>query len=176
MLYVPRLVTSFDLTDEQTIVLGASGAFGPNSSGPDGYTSVAGGDVYWKWRPLSAQQGWPFVSLQSEILYRWLKAAERISADDGVTVLPEQTFHDWGTYAELLWGFHYRWVTGLRGEYDAGHLIDRWRFTPNLTFYPTEFSKIRLEYDLDHRAGMGEDHSVWLQLEFVLGAHGAHKF
>src|SRR3972149_592145 len=33
MLYVPRIATSFDLTDEQTILLGASAAFGPNSTG-----------------------------------------------------------------------------------------------------------------------------------------------
>ncbi|HHT9116584.1 MAG TPA: hypothetical protein ACFYEL_08965, partial [Candidatus Wunengus californicus] len=35
MLYVPRIATSFDLTDEQTILLGASAAFGPNSTGTD---------------------------------------------------------------------------------------------------------------------------------------------
>ena len=33
MLYAPRYVASFDLTDSQTLVAGASAAFGPNSSG-----------------------------------------------------------------------------------------------------------------------------------------------
>jgi hypothetical protein len=184
MLFVPRAVTSFDLTDEQTLVLGASSAFGPNSSGPDGWTSVAGGDAYWKWRPVNAQQGWPFVSAQSEVMYRWYKAAQRISSEDNVTVLPEETLRNWGMYAQLLWGFHLRWVAGLRGEYVSGDTgsfddnlrCDRTRVTPDLTFFPTEFSKLRLEYDYDHRTGLGDDHSVWLQLEFVLGAHGAHKF
>jgi hypothetical protein len=184
MLYVPRLVTSFDLTDQQTLMLGASGALGANSSGPDGWTSIAGGDAYWKWRPVNAQQGWPFVSAQSEVMYRWYKAAQRISSEDDVTVLPEDTFRSWGMYAQLLWGFHLRWVAGLRGEYvsgDSGSFddnlrCDRTRVTPDLTFFPTEFSKFRLEYDYDHRTGLGDDHSVWLQVEFVLGAHGAHKF
>jgi len=184
MLYVPRIVTSFDLTDQQTLVLGASGALGANSSGSDGWTSIAGGDAYWKWRPANAQQGWPFVSAQSEVMYRWYKAAQRISAADGTTVLPEETFRNWGMYAQLLWGFRPHWIAGFRGEYAAGDTgssddnlrCDRARLTPDLTFLPTEFSKLRLEYDYDHRVGIGDDHSVWLQMEFVLGAHGAHKF
>ena len=52
----------------------------------------------------------------------------------------------------------------------------RWRLSPNLTWYPTEFSKIRLQYNFDDRALYGVDHSVWLQFEFVLGAHAAHSF
>jgi hypothetical protein len=184
MLFVPRAVASFDLTDQQTLVLGTSGAFGPNSSGPDGWTSVAGGDAYWKWRPVNAEQGWPFVSAQSEVMYRWYKAAQRISAADGTTVLPEETFRNWGMYAQVLWGFRPHWITGLRGEYVSGDTgssdqnlrCDRTRLSPDLTFLPTEFSKLRLEYDYDHRTGLGDEHSVWLQVEFVLGAHGAHTF
>jgi hypothetical protein len=47
---------------------------------------------------------------------------------------------------------------------------------PNLTWYPSEFSKIRLQYNYDDRHDIGVDHSVWLQFEFLLGAHAAHKF
>ena len=53
---------------------------------------------------------------------------------------------------------------------------ERWRLSPNLTWYPSEFSKIRLQYNYDNRADLGVDHSVWLQFEFLLGAHAAHKF
>jgi hypothetical protein len=59
---------------------------------------------------------------------------------------------------------------------DDPERVRRWRVSPNLTWYPSEFSKIRLQYNYDDRAGIGEDHSVWLQFEFLLGAHGAHKF
>jgi hypothetical protein len=45
-----------------------------------------------------------------------------------------------------------------------------------LTFYPSEFSKIRLQYNYDRGEFFGTEHSIWLQLEFLLGAHGAHKF
>ena len=52
----------------------------------------------------------------------------------------------------------------------------RWRISPNITWYPSEFSKIRLQYNYDDREGIGTDHSLWLQTEFILGAHAAHKF
>lgn len=52
----------------------------------------------------------------------------------------------------------------------------RWRISPNLTWYPSEFSKVRLQYNYDDRDRIGADHSVWLQFEFLLGAHAAHKF
>jgi hypothetical protein len=60
---------------------------------------------------------------------------------------------------------------GVESERDT-----RWRISPNLTWFPTEFSKIRLQYNYDNRPRIGTDHSIWLQFEFVLGAHGAHKF
>jgi hypothetical protein len=64
------------------------------------------------------------------------------------------------------------------GAYDAGDPFrgERERVSPNLTWFPSEFSKIRLQYNLDHRPQFDCEHSVWLQLEFLLGAHGAHKF
>jgi hypothetical protein len=85
-----------------------------------------------------------------------------------------------------LWGFKPRWVAGLRGEYANGNngvynpqdvfRNERTRISPMLTFYPSEFSKIRLQYNYDHGALFGDQQSVWMQFEFLLGAHGAHKF
>ena len=45
-----------------------------------------------------------------------------------------------------------------------------------LTFFPSEFSKVRLQCNYDHGELFGDQFSVWLQVEFMLGAHGAHKF
>ena len=55
------------------------------------------------------------------------------------------------------------------------------RITADLTWYPTEFSKLRLQYQhdwLDENFFLAsrEEDSVILQFEFILGAHGAHKF
>jgi hypothetical protein len=184
LLLVPRIATSIDLTDTQVLLVGMSAAFGPNNSGPGASTQIYGADIYWKWKSSRAQQGFPFVSWQTEALYRRYEAAERVSPDDPVVTLPSEVLGDRGFYSQLLWGVKPRWVAGLRGEFAGGDRAgfdsplrsDRFRLSPNLSWYPTEFSKLRLQYNYDHREGIGSDHSVWLQFEFVLGAHAAHKF
>ncbi len=187
LLFVPRIATSFDLTDTQTIVLGASGAFGPNNSGSSADTQVYGADLYWKWKPTNADKGFPFVSWQTEALYRRYEAAVRTTPDDppgSAVPLSRESLSDWGFYSQLLWGIKPRWVAGLRGEFvsadeaefDSEIRLDRTRFSPNLTWYPSEFSRVRLQYNFDHRQDFGDDHSVWLQFEYLLGAHAAHKF
>jgi hypothetical protein len=184
LLLVPRLTTSLDLTETQTLVVGASGAFGPNNSGPQAYTRIAGADVYWRWRSATQFQGFPFLSLQAEWLLRRYEAGERRSLEDPLATLPAETLRDWGTYAELLWGVRPRWVVGARGEIVRSGAAavstelrkDRLRLSPSVTVYPSEFSKLRLQYNLDHRDGIGYDHSLWAQIEFIMGAHAAHRF
>ncbi|MFO1488555.1 MAG: hypothetical protein U1F65_08755 [Verrucomicrobiota bacterium] len=183
LVFVPRLSSSFDLNDEQTLVLGTSAAFGPNNTGSGRHTQIYGADVYWKWKPQDADAGFPFVSWQTEALYERFEAGADFAAS---TPLPAETLNDWGFYSQVLWGFRPRWIAGLRGEYangnrgafDANDVIrgERTRVSPNLTFLPSEFSKLRLQYNYDHGDLFGDQHSVWFQLEFLLGAHGAHKF
>lgn len=215
LLFTPRLATSFDLTDNQTILMGASAAFGPNSSGSSGDTAtqIYGVDAYWKWKPSNAEAGFPFVSWQTEAMLRryqlgafdWdengngaLDDGEVLDPNTGLpAVLGRETVTDWGFYSQVLYGFRKGWVAGLRLDYVNGNRADyerlgltldgeslgrdlerneRWRISPNLTWYPTEFTKIRLQYNYDDRRDIGQDHSVWLQFEFLLGAHSAHKF
>ncbi|HUQ18597.1 MAG TPA: TonB-dependent receptor [Gemmatimonadaceae bacterium] len=185
LLFVPRITTSFDLSDTQTLVLGASGAFGPNSSGSSANTKLFGIDGYWKWKSPTAEAGFPFLSLQSEVMWRRYDAASRVSVDNPAVTLAPETLKDWGTYAQVLWGIKPRIVAALRGDWtrndsDASFASDlranRFRVSPNLTWYPTEFSKFRVQYNFDDRTGIGTDHSLWLQFEFLIGAHAAHKF
>ena len=164
-------------------MVGASAAFGPNDTGANARTEIYGVDLYWKWKPADADAGFPFVSWQTEVLYRRFEAGADPLAP---TPLPAETLRDWGFYSQVLWGFKPRWVAGLRGEYadgnsgadDANEVFrgERTRISPVLTFYPSEFSKIRLQYNYDHGELFGDEHSIWLQMEFLLGAHGAHKF
>lgn len=181
-LYVPRVTSSFDLSDTQTLLLGASAAFGPNDSGATTDTQIYGSDLYWKWRPVNAQQGFPFVAWQTEAMWRRYEAGA-----DPTVPLPSDTLRDRGFYSQVLYGFHLGWVAGLRGEYvnndqapsdpdTPGARGDRTRISPNMTWYPTEFSKLRLQYNYDHSNVIGDQHSVWMQTEFLLGAHAAHKF
>jgi len=183
LVFAPRIASSFDLTDQQTLLAGVSGAFGPNETGGNESTEIYGADLYWKWKAANAHEGFPFVSLQSEVLYQRFGAGADPTAP---TPLPGETLKDWGFYSQALWGFKPRWVAGLRGEYANGNhgaydpqdvfRNERTRISPMLTFFPSEFSKIRLQYNYDHGALFGDQQSVWMQFEFMLGAHGAHKF
>lgn len=193
LLYTARYAASFDVTDTQTLLAGASAAFGPNSAGTDTSTQIYGVDLYWKWKPTNAHGGFPFVSFQTEAMLRRYELAAAVEDLDGNNVLeslPAETLTDWGFYSQFLYGFKKGWVAGLRGEWvgrtaqaeyekvygDDPDRLPRWRLTPALTWYPSEFSKIRLQYNYDDRESAGVDHSVWLQFEFLLGAHAAHKF
>jgi hypothetical protein len=179
LLYVPRIASSFDLNDEQTVTIGASAAFGPNSSGMDRRTEIYGVDAYWKWKPSNAS-AWPFLKWQTEAMWRRYEAEADLAAG-----LPAETLNDWGAYSQLVWGFHQGWTAALRGDYVSGDpgafepdpdRDQRWRISPALTWYLSEFSKFRLQYNFDEIERFGPAHSVWMQFEFVLGAHGAHPY
>ena len=184
LLIAPRLATSFDPTSTQTVLVGVSAALGPNNSGPQATTRIAGADVYWKWKSAKAAQGFPFVSLQTEALVRTYEAASRTAVNDPGTALPTATLRDKGVYTQLLWGIKPLLVVGLRGDLASGDedafalplRVDKYRVSPNVTWYPSEYSKLRLQYNYGKRPGLGVDHSVWIQYEFLLGAHSAHKF
>ena len=184
MLYVPRVAASFDLTGTQTILVGASGAFGPNNTGPDAQTRIVGADLYWKWKSSRAQKGFPFVAFQGEFLSRRYDAASRVSAANPLVTLPAETLEDRGSYAQLSWGIRPLLVAALRSEsvnasaaaFTTPERQDRTRSSANLTWFPSEFSKVRVQYNYDRRVGLGTDHSLWAQFEFLLGAHAAHKF
>ena len=193
MLYAGRYYASFDLTPSQTILFGTSAALGPNSSTQNSDTQIYGVDFFWKWKPTKHSYGFPFVTWQTEAMLRHYQAGAFDGDIDGDGVndpAPEELLKDWGVYSQVAYGFRKGWVAGVRGDFvdrlhrsayemiygDDPERTRRWRVSPSLTWFPTEFSKIRLQYNLDERAGIGTDHSVWLQFEFLLGAHGAHKF
>jgi hypothetical protein len=148
-----------------------------------------GADLFWKWKPVNAHAGFPFVKWQTEAMLRRYEAGAFSSDtdDDGIDdfFLPAETLEDWGGYSQILWGFRRGWVAGLRGELVRGDTgafdpdpdrAKRWRLSPNLTWFPTEYSKLRLQYNRDDVEGEGSEDSLWLQVEFILGAHAAHKF
>jgi len=184
--WVPRWENSVDLSPTQVVLAGVSGAFGSNETGADSRTQIYGADFLYKWKSANAEGGFPFVKWQTEFMYRRFEAGRGI--DESFPVA--ETFHDWGLYSQVLWGFKKGWVAGIRGDYvdmeDSRFTDDldrqsRSRISANLTWYPTEFSKIRLQYNHDFLyenfflADRDAD-SIFLQFEFILGAHGAHKF
>jgi hypothetical protein len=184
--WVPRWENSVDLSPTQVVLAGVSGAFGSNETGANSRTQIYGADFLYKWKSANAEGGFPFVKWQTEFMYRRFEAGRGMNESFPIT----ETFHDWGLYSQVLWGFKKGWVAGIRGDYlemedskftDDFERQSRSRVSANLTWYPTEFSKIRLQYNHDFLyenfflADRDVD-SIFLQFEFILGAHGAHKF
>lgn len=185
-LFVPRWENSIDLTPTQTVLAGVSAAFGPNDTGASARTQIYGVDLFYKWKPADAEGGWPFVKWQTEAMWRRYEAGRGL--DDSFP--RAETLKDWGVYSQVVWGFKKGWAAGIRGDYlheDASPITNdpdrqsRYRLSADLTFYPSEFSKIRLQYDHDFLKATpfqdsGSEDTVMLLFEFTLGAHGAHKY
>ncbi|HSK09634.1 MAG TPA: hypothetical protein VK911_08655 [Vicinamibacterales bacterium] len=93
-------------------------------------------------------------------------------------------------YVQAVYGIAQRWRAGLRfdaagmrnlvrtpgGELD---LAPSRRYTADLTYLPTEFSRLRLQYTRGDAAVHGvreKSHQAWVQLQVSLGTHGAHRF
>ena len=105
--------------------------------------------------------------------------------------IPGQLLRDWGFYTQLLYGFAHPWAAGVRVEWASGSgesypdgrsndplRDDRLRVSPLLQYQPSEFSRIRLQYNYDHATALpGENAStVWVALELLYGTHPAHKW
>lgn len=161
-LYQGRLSTSFDLGRDVTLLLGGSGAFGFNDTGPGNDTRMFGGDVLVKWKPKAYRS----LVWQSEYINR---SKELVGG--------RQT--DGGLYSYVDWQFAKRWHAGIR--YDQmglpeGLVLKEYRVSPTVTFSPTEFSRLRLQYNYDKVRTIDPVHAVFLQMQFNLGPHGAHPF
>lgn len=217
LLWSTRAAASWDLSDVQTLLVGASAALGPNASGAaragETTTQILGIDATWKWKSSRHHGGFPFVTWQTEAMLRCYElgafdwdldvngAVDSGEVEDRQTglpaVLPGEVLTDYGFYSQVLYGFRKGWVAGVRVDYVAGRTaeyerrllaldgvvlgrdasrLERCRVSPDLTWYPSEFSKFRIQYSLDQREDLGPEHSVWLQFEFLLGAHAAHRF
>ena len=188
-LYSVRWENSFDLTEQSTILFGLSGLYGPNAASEDGETFVYGADATWKWRPSSGARG-SFLVWQTEVMRRDFDAgAVSIPHEDHSHDYPSETIEDWGLYSQLVWGFAPRWETGLRFEYVTGNdagveerdddpaRADRIRISPMVAFRPSEFSRVRLQYNYDDADFLDDEvHTVWAGLEFLYGKHPAHSF
>lgn len=207
--WLARWVNGFDLSDTWTAQLGGSFVHGPNASGRDGETYVYGGDVVVKWRPLDAERGWPFVKLQAEVTGRTYEADafslcfDEADCESTTLRVGDETLHDWGFYAQALWGFRRNWAAGLRVEHanasgddfdldttlEIGEASfsdpsqdpfrdDRTRLSPLLVFHPSEFSRLRLQanYDWTQAPELDDALSIWAGVEILFGAHSAHAY
>jgi hypothetical protein len=169
----------FPLSEDLSLAWGLSGAFGPNPTGHGNRTDIYATDLFLKYRPITYGSH-TIVSLQAE----WFHRRRQVPGD---------LLRDVGGYAYLSWRFAQRWGVGGRYEHgspswnqagaageddlDPFWKAHRQRLTANLTFWPTEFSRLRLQGSSD-LLGWNDrvNWALFVAAEFVVGAHGAHTF
>lgn len=178
--YTPTLKQFFALSEHWSLNWGLSGAFAPNATGRNNRSDIYGTDVYLKWRPIRQADTESSIAIQAEYLLRYRQ-------------VPDNLNRDHGGYIYSVWQINRRWSTGLRYEYgsatyntsavriaddlDPDWTNERHRFAVNGTFWPSEFSRFRLQ--VNHDIATWRTTTNWaafLAAEFVIGAHGAHAF
>ncbi|HEV2988206.1 MAG TPA: hypothetical protein VG759_07180 [Candidatus Angelobacter sp.] len=169
-----------DLTDSTNIDLGASYSRGHNRFGTDFLTNLYGADATFRWKPLSRAIYRSFVA-RSEFI--WRKQDQPSQAQCAVIACPANTAfanqRAFGFYASGDYQFARRWFFGGRVD-DSDRAINS-RLNDKggslvLTYWPSEFAQVRGQYRFTRLAEHFDANEVFIQLQFALGAHGAHPF
>jgi hypothetical protein len=139
-----------DLTDNSNLDLGLSYSRGHN---------LFGSDFIWR------QQNQPS-----------LVACQTITCPVNTAAGFQRAF---GFYASGDFQFARRWFVGGRVDRSDrafnSHLDDKGGSLV-LTYWPSEFAQIRGQYRFTRYADRFDAHEAFIQLQFALGAHGAHPF
>jgi hypothetical protein len=140
-------------------------------------------DGVFKWAPSPRRQ----LKVQGEYMRRRESGA---IADAGGSLLADDYRNDEsGWYLQSVYQFAPRWRVGARYDsLDAGRPLYTLspdgllpaapdRLSVMLDWNPSEFSRLRAQYDLDDARDDGDrDRVLRLQYIYGIGAHGAHKY
>jgi len=154
-----------DLTESTNLDLGVSYAHGHSKLGSAFITQLYGADATLRWKPLRRSIYHSFVARSEFVLSR----AEQLL----------KTQRAFGWYASGDYQFARRWFVG--GRYDWSDRAQNATLTDRgasavLTYWPSEFSQVRGQYRFTHYAEGFDANELRMQVQFSLGAHGAHPF
>ena len=162
---VAHLRSYRDLTESTNLDIGASYARGHNDLGSSYLTQLYGVDATLRWKPLRRSIYHSFVG-RSEFIWSQRQQLPRLQ-------------RSFGFYASGDYQLGRRWFAGAR--YDRSDRARDAALTDSgaslvLTYWPSEFSQLRGQYRLTRYAEHFDAHEFLMQLQFSLGAHGAHPF
>src|SRR5438094_3620039 len=178
----------FPLGESWSVYSGLNFASGKSpgvSLGDAGTTGVGreaqlyGADVYLKWKPINVARGYESLAFQAEAIVR------HFGTGDGL-----EDEWDGGAYAQIVAQFARRWFVGVRGDVvgvpSSSVLARAERVGLSLTFQGSEFSRVRGYLEAEHATAPSSAFlpqampqwapAAYLQLEFSIGAHGAHPY
>lgn len=197
--YMGRVQTYFDLTDDHNAELGASIAETPNVD--DDVASgkferrLVGLDFKYRWYPLGRglRQN---LTLAGELLYDVGEVVPGGGRRLDVFGNPVRQ-GVWGGYAYAEYRLSKEWRPGFRFDYFqeptepqlftslngsfgstpnfTGNRTDNRTWSPYLTWMPSEFQRVRLQYNRSDRGNANDANEFFLQWTVFLGSH-AHGF
>jgi hypothetical protein len=169
--YVGRLRGYRDITEATNIDIGGSYAIGPSAQDEDALpldaqTELFGVDATFRYRPL-----------RRAIYKRFIGRTEMVwSRPRSNGLVGERAF---GYYGSGEYQFARRWFAGARYDRSAQALdpalIDNGG-SFYLTFWPSEFNQIRGQYRRTNYGDGVKANEFLFQMNFSIGAHGAHVF
>jgi hypothetical protein len=169
--YVGHLRGYADLTESTNVDLGGSFARGhagavDGAADPGRFTrTLFGVDATLRWRPLQRAIYRSFLG-RSEVV--WSRSDPALGAPTAM-----------GFYVSGDYQVARRWFTGARFDRSARTDDPSARDTAQslmLTYWPSEFSQVRGQFRRTSYAEGGTAHEFLFQLQFAIGAHGAHPF
>ncbi len=169
-----------DLTENSNIDLGGSYARGHTLFGSPFIANLYGIDATYRWKPLQRAIYHSFVA-RSEFIWRQQNQPSLIVCT--TIICPPNTApgfqRAFGFYVSGDYQFARRWFAGVRLDnsnrpFNAS-LNDKGA-SAVLTYWPSEFSQIRGQYQFTRYAGNIDSNELFVQVQFSLGAHGAHPF
>ncbi len=170
--YVGHLRAYQDINDSSNLDFGASYSHGHNASGVVGdvdlgrfTTSLYGFDATYRWRPLARSIYHSFIGRTEFILSRRDQPGGRQNGN--------------GYYVSGDYQFGRRWFAGARydrsAHSDDSSAVDSGQ-SAIITYWPSEFSQARGQYRRTRYAAGEVANEFLFQLQFSIGAHGAHPF
>jgi hypothetical protein len=162
-----RLAQFFDLGEAETLGVGISGGW-LDEPGSGAWRRIYGADAFLKVRPPSSRS---YLALQGELLLRTL------DANGGATDLAGSL---WGGYLQASVRDGPYWEFGARAERAPATGLatgaPEVRYAALATWLPSEFQRLRGQLAWARLPGGQDGLEALLQVEFAIGAHGAHPF
>ena len=159
---IGRLNQFFGLSEAATLGVGLSAA--RRSEVPGQFRDLAGADVYLRFRPPDSRA---YLAVTAELYARRFVGVEGVG----------EGFEN-GWWTQAFWRID-RFV-GVGARYERAPAEagggDEQRLVGVLAWLPSEFERIRLEASHDALPGGVKAFTVLANLEFGIGAHGAHPF
>jgi hypothetical protein len=156
--YVGRFQSFLDLSPSAYLQIGGNGVYGQNDD-LDLDATLFGIDVAFRWAP-PARSRYRELTLKGE----WYWADRDVGGE---------SFSGDGGYAQASYRWDQRWITGLRADW-LDHFGDDptvFQLVPSVTWWQSEWVRLRLQYNYLKRAGLDADHTLLFQTVWAVGPH-----